>query len=57
VRVTALDATLGLPEISLAGVPGIGGMQRLQRLVGAGKAKQMVLTGQSISAGLAQDPG
>jgi enoyl-CoA hydratase len=50
IRVTAEDAFLALPEINLGGLPGIGGMQRLQRLVGMGKAKQMVLTGDRISA-------
>lgn len=50
VRVAAEDAVLGLPEIKLGGVPGIAGMQRLQRLVGLGQAKQMVLTGERIGA-------
>ena len=50
IRVAAEDAFLALPEINLGGLPGIGGMQRLQRLVGMGKAKQMVLTGDRISA-------
>lgn len=50
IRVAAEDAFFAVPEINLGGLPGIGGMQRLQRLVGAGKAKQMVLTGDRIRA-------
>jgi enoyl-CoA hydratase/carnithine racemase len=50
IRVAAEDATFGLPEIRLGGVPGIAGMQRLQRLVGLGKAKRVVLTGEPMSA-------
>lgn len=50
IRVAAADAFFAVPEINLGGLPGIGGMQRLQRLVGMGKAKQMVLTGDRISA-------
>jgi enoyl-CoA hydratase len=50
VRVAARDARLALPEIKLGGLPGIGGMQRLQRLIGQGKAKQLVLTGEQVSA-------
>lgn len=57
VRVASEDALVGLPEIKLGGVPGIGGMQRLSRLVGEGKAKQLVLTGQPISSGLAREFG
>jgi enoyl-CoA hydratase/carnithine racemase len=50
IRVAARDAFLGLPEIGLGGLPGIGGMARVQRLVGAGKARQLVLTGARIEA-------
>lgn len=50
IRVAAEDAFLGLPEINLGGVPGIGGPQRLARLVGLGKAKQLVFTGDRIDA-------
>jgi len=50
IRVASEDAFFAVPEINLGGLPGIGGMQRLQRLVGMGKAKQMVLTGDRISA-------
>ena len=50
IRVASRDAFLGLPEINLGGIPGIGGMQRLQRLVGPSKAKQFVLTGDRVQA-------
>jgi enoyl-CoA hydratase len=50
VRVAAEDARLGLTEIDLAIIPGGGGTQRLPRLVGRGKALEMILTGARISA-------
>jgi enoyl-CoA hydratase len=48
--VAAEDARLGLTEIDLAIIPGGGGTQRLPRLVGRGKALEMILTGARISA-------
>lgn len=50
VRVAAEHATFGLPEITLANVPGWGGTQRLPRLVGLGRASELILTGQRIDA-------
>ena len=50
IRVAALGATLGLTEINLAIIPGGGGTQRLPRLVGRGKALEMILTGARIPA-------
>jgi enoyl-CoA hydratase/carnithine racemase len=50
IRVAARDAFFALPEIGLGGLPGIGGMARIQRLVGPGKSRQLVLTGDRISA-------
>jgi enoyl-CoA hydratase/carnithine racemase len=50
IRVAAADAVLGLPEVNLGSVPGIGGMQRLSRLVGIGTAKRMVLSGERVDA-------
>jgi enoyl-CoA hydratase/carnithine racemase len=50
VRVAAAGATLGLTEINLAIIPGGGGTQRLPRLVGRGKALEMILTGARIPA-------
>ena len=49
-RVAAETARLGLPETSLAIIPGYGGTQRLSRLVGRGKALEMILTGEPIPA-------
>jgi enoyl-CoA hydratase/carnithine racemase len=49
-RLAASDATLGLPEIVIAAVPLGGGTQRLPRLIGPSKAKEMMMTGQIISA-------
>lgn len=43
-------AVFGLPEINLGLIPGFGGTQRLARLVGNNRAKEMVFTGQNISA-------
>jgi enoyl-CoA hydratase len=48
--VTARSARFGLPENNLGLIPGIGGCSRLVRLVGYGKAKELVLTGEIINA-------
>jgi enoyl-CoA hydratase/carnithine racemase len=49
-RVVAADARLGQPEIQLGLIPGGGGTQRLARLVGPARAKDLVLTGRMIDA-------
>jgi enoyl-CoA hydratase len=45
IRIAGDDAVLGLTEVNLAIIPGGGGTQRLPRLVGRGKALEMILTG------------
>ena len=50
IRIAAENATLGLTEINLAIIPGGGGTQRLPRLVGRGKALEMIMTGMRIPA-------
>lgn len=50
IRIAAANATMGLTETRLAIIPGAGGTQRLPRLVGRGKAKELIFTGQRISA-------
>ena len=50
IRIAADNARFGQPEVSLGLIPGAGGTQRLQRLVGRGKAMELILTGEMISA-------
>lgn len=50
-RVAAENAKLGQPEINLAILPGAGGTQRLSRIVGVAKAKELIFTGDIIDAG------
>jgi enoyl-CoA hydratase/carnithine racemase len=49
-RVAADDAKLGQPEVLLGVIPGAGGTQRLSRLVGAAKAKDLIFSGRFVSA-------
>lgn len=50
IRIASNNAKLGLPELNLSIIPGAGGTQRLARIVGKGKALEMILTGKIISA-------
>ncbi|SEL81447.1 enoyl-CoA hydratase/isomerase family protein [Parapedobacter koreensis] len=57
IRIAATHAKLGLPEVSLGLIPGYGGTQRLTQLVGRGKALEIILTGDMISAAEALEYG
>jgi enoyl-CoA hydratase/carnithine racemase len=56
-RVAAADAKLGQPEILLGIIPGAGGTQRLARLVGPAKAKDIVFSGRFVEAAEALEIG
>ncbi len=50
IRIAADNATLGQPEVLLGIIPGAGGTQRLSRLVGPSKAKDIIFTGRFVKA-------
>lgn len=50
IRIASERAQFGFPEVSVGLIPGWGGTQRMARLVGRGKAKELVLTGDRIDA-------
>lgn len=50
VRIASENAKMGQPEVKLGLIPGFGGTQRLARLVGKGKAMELILTGKVIDA-------
>jgi enoyl-CoA hydratase/carnithine racemase len=57
IRIAAETARFGLPETALAVLPGAGGTQRLARLVGTGRAVEMILTGRTVDAEEARQMG
>jgi len=56
-RIAARTAIMGLTEVDLGVIPAAGGTQRLPRLVGLGRAMEMILTGKKVSAEEAFDMG
>src|SRR3712207_5257195 len=57
VRIAAGNALFGFPEVSLGILPGMGGTQRLPRLVGPAFAKELIFTGRRIGAKEAHEIG
>jgi enoyl-CoA hydratase len=57
IRVAAENATFGFPEVGLGILPGMGGTQRLPRLIGPALAKELIFTGRRISAEEAREIG
>lgn len=57
IRIASDNAKFALPELSLGILPGAGGTQRLAKLIGLGRAKEMILTGRAINSQEALDIG
>jgi enoyl-CoA hydratase len=50
IRIASDNAKMGLPEVTLGLIPGYGGTQRLTQLVGKGKALEMIMTADMVTA-------
>jgi enoyl-CoA hydratase len=57
IRIASVHAKMGLPEVGLAIIPGAGGTQRLTRIIGKGRALDLILTGDVITAEAAERMG
>jgi enoyl-CoA hydratase/carnithine racemase len=57
IRIASENASMGLTETRLGIIPGAGGTQRLPRLIGVGKAKELIFTGRRVNAKEAFDIG
>lgn len=57
VRIASEAARFGQPEVNLGVIPGFGGTQRLARLIGPGKAKELIFTGDTIEPAMALQMG
>lgn len=57
IRIASDNAKMGLPEVSLGVIPGYGGTQRLPQLIGKGKALEMIVSAQAVSASQALEYG
>jgi enoyl-CoA hydratase len=57
IRIASENAQLGLPEVTLGIIPGYGGTQRMARLLGKGKALELILSGDRIGAAEAEKIG
>src|SRR5699024_11789773 len=57
IRIAEEHTQIGLPEVNLGIFPGGGGTQRLPRLIGSARAKEMMFTGEPISSSKAEEIG
>lgn len=57
IRVASTNARFGLPEVKLGIIPGYGGTQRLTQIIGKGRAFEMIMTAEPISAEYAKEIG
>ena len=57
IRIAAEDVSMGLPEAKLGIIPGWAGTQRLPALIGPGRAKQLIFSGERVSAARAEQWG